>query len=73
MRLELIRVDEGVDPHSAEEMADALSDLFVRNVLSNREGWGKGSPVGAREDAAEYVHHDRKAVAFVSASFAVGT
>ena len=54
MRLELIRVDEGVDPHGAEEMADALSDLFFGHVLADGEGWGIGSPVGPAQDAAEH-------------------
>ena len=71
MSLELIGVDEGVDAHGAEEMADALADLGFGHILADGEGWGIGSPVGPAQDAAEHIDHEGESVALVTAPLAI--
>src|SRR5437870_688650 len=71
--LEGIAVDEAVDLHGAKEMTDAIADATAGNFLAKGKGRREWSPIRAAKNAAQDVHHNGEAVAFVSAAFAVGT
>ena len=44
---EFVFVDEAVDLHGAEEVADAFADTTFGNFLAQGKGRCEGSPVGA--------------------------
>src|SRR5690349_24574049 len=68
---ELVLVDEAVDLHGAEEVADAFADAALGNFLAQSERRCKGSPVRAAQNAAKYVDHGRSPVALVPAHLAI--
>src|SRR5207245_11096714 len=73
LALERIAVNEAVDLHSAEEMSDAAADTTLGNFLAERKGRRERPPIRTAENSAEDVHHNRKAVSFMSAALAIGT
>src|SRR5579872_4647056 len=73
LAFERVGVDETVDAHGSEEMADAFANAAFWNLLAQREGRSKWAPVRAAEHTTQYIHHHGQAVAFVSAAFAIRT
>src|SRR5256712_7832939 len=62
LRLELLRVTEGVDAHGAEEVADALPHLAHRVGVAQGEGRRERPPVRPRQHRGEYVHREGQPV-----------
>lgn len=72
LALERICIDETIDAHGSEEMADAFSHAALGNFLAQREWRSERSPVCAAKHATKYVDHDGKRVTLVPAAFAIG-
>src|SRR5258707_410812 len=73
LALERIAVDEAVDLHGAEEMADPVADAALWNFLAKSKWRRERPPIRAAKNAAPDIHHNGEAVAFMSAAFAIGT
>src|SRR5947199_3437193 len=54
---EFIFLDEAVDLHGAEEVADAFADAALGDFLSQSERRREGAPIRAAQYAAQDVHH----------------
>src|SRR6266699_1046682 len=73
LALERIPVDEAVDLHSAKEMADPVADAALWNFLAKSKWRRERPPIRAAKNAAQDIHHNGEAVAFMSAAVAIGT
>src|SRR6266446_3718916 len=73
LALEGIGVDEAVDAHGAEEMADTLADAAFRNFQTEGERRSEWAPIRAAEHGTENVNHYSQGVTFVASAFAIGT
>src|SRR4029077_17100528 len=71
LTLELVSVNEAIDPHRTEKMAYPFAHTAGRSFLPESEGRGKRSPVRATEHAAQHIDHDRQGVTLVASTLAV--
>ena len=70
--LELGGIDEGLDPHGTEEVADPLADSARRLGVVERERRSTRAPIGTAQGAAQQIDHRAQAITFVAAVIAIG-